>query len=93
MLDIDAELLEYDEKPADTLIADARAFTQLQEAYLPENVREALLPVGARVRHTVMGEGSVLEINEKKRAYLVKFDTIPTPRTISFKAKMERVEQ
>ena len=92
VLDIDAELLEYDEKPAETLIADARTFVQLQEKYLPENLNDALLPVGARVRHAIMGEGSVLEVNETKRAYLVQFDTIPTPRTISFKAKMERVE-
>jgi len=47
--------------------------------------------VGDRIRHAVMGEGTILEIDEGKCAFLIKYDSISTPRRISFKAKLEKV--
>ena len=39
-----------------------------------------------------MGEGVVQALDPESRAYLVKFDCMETPRAISFKARLERVE-
>ena len=91
VLDIDSGLLEYTEKPNDGLIADAREYIAHNEKYMPENLESTLLPIGARVRHEYFGEGCILETNTEKSAYLVKFDSMPTPRTISFRAKLSRV--
>ena len=91
VLDIDSSLLAYTQKPNDGLIADAREYIAYSEKYMPENLERTLLPVGARVRHAYLGEGSILEIDIGKGAYLVQFDSLPTPRTISFRAKLPRV--
>lgn len=90
VLDIDEELLEYTEKN-DTLVADAREYIAYQEKYMPENLEDTLLPVDTRVQHEYFGEGSILEVDVDKGAYVVKFDDIATPRSISFRARLNRV--
>ena len=89
LLDIDPELLEYTAPPREELIADARCYVTANERAMP---REAFTPFqpGQRVRHQVMGPGTVIEVDLAKGAHLVKFDSMPTPRAISFKAKLER---
>ncbi len=91
ILDIDDELLEYDNKPADSLIADAKEYIALREKYMPENLESDLLPAGAKIRHEYLGEGSVLDIDTDKGAYLVQFDSLPTPRAISFRVKLTQL--
>lgn len=91
VLDIDAGLAEYTEKPNDALIADAREYIAYSEKYMPENMEAALFPVGARVRHEYLGEGSILEADTDKGAYLIRFDSVATPRRIAFRAKLTRV--
>lgn len=91
ILDIDDKLLEYDNKPADSLIADAKEYIALREKYMPENLESELLPVGAKIRHEYLGEGSILDIDTDKGAYLVQFDSLPTPRAISFRVKLTQL--
>lgn len=91
VLDIDENLLEYAEKPSDSLIADAKEYIAFNEKYMPENLESELLPVGAKVRHEYLGDGQILDINADKRAYLVKFDSVKTARLISFKVKLEQI--
>lgn len=91
ILDIDDKLLEYDNKPADSLIADAKEYITLREKYMPENLESELLPVGAKIRHEYLGEGSILDIDTDKGAYLVQFDSLPTPRAISFRVKLTQL--
>ncbi|MBE5785442.1 MAG: DNA helicase UvrD [Clostridiales bacterium] len=47
---------------------------------------------GDRVKHDIMGEGTVTAVDESKNAYAVKFDILPTERRISFRAKLERIQ-
>ena len=39
---------------------------------------------GQRVRHSILGTGTMLELDEAKQAWLIRFDGLPTPRRISF---------
>lgn len=91
ILDIDDKLLEYDNKPADSLIADAKEYIALREKYMPENLESELLPIGAKIRHEYLGEGSILDIDTDKGAYLVQFDSLPTKRAISFRVKLTQL--
>lgn len=91
VLDIDRNLLVYTEKPNDSLIADARAYIAHTEKYMPENLESRLFPIGTRVRQEYLGEGSILEIDKEKGAYLIQFDSLPTPRAISFRAKLSQI--
>ncbi len=89
ILDIEEDLLEYAKKPNDALIANARESIAQSEKFMPENLENFLLPVGTAVQHEYLGDGKILDRNKSKGAYLVQFDSIPTPRLISFKTKLK----
>jgi len=46
-----------------------------------------------RVMHAAFGPGTVLSVDMDKGAHLVQFDSMSTPRKISFRAKLERCTQ
>ena len=91
VLDIDDGLMDYAQKPSDTLVKDAREHIAYCNKYMPGNLEKSLLSVGVRVRHEYLGEGSILDIDTGKGAYLVQFDSTPTPRTISFRVKLIQI--
>ena len=92
LLDIGAENMEFTAPPREGLIREARDYIAVSERFLPEEEQKAGFTVGARVRHAVLGEGTVVEIDEEKGAHIVKFDGVATPRAISFRAKLEPAE-
>ncbi|MBE6909993.1 MAG: DNA helicase UvrD [Ruminococcaceae bacterium] len=89
VLDIDQELLEYTRKPAASLVADARSFIDASDRCLPESLDDLVFAAGTRVRHRVFGDGTVVDVDMDRRAHIVQFDDMSTPRAISFKAKLE----
>ncbi len=89
LLDIDPDLLAFTSPPKDSLIADAREYIAWNEKYLPENEADGHFAVGQRVRHQILGPGTVIEIDSLKGAHIVKFDCMETARAISFRAKLE----
>lgn len=88
VLDVDEKYLDYVRPMNDLLIRNARAYTAHQEQFLPENLEADLFQKGARVRHTYLGEGTILEVDRDHSAYRIQFDGMATPRTISFKVKL-----
>ena len=91
VLDINPKLLEYTRPLPEGLIEDARDYISYSEKYMPENLESELLPIGARVRHEYLGEGTILDISTEKGAYLVQFDRMQTPRNISFRVKLGKI--
>ena len=92
VLDIDPELLEYTIKPREGLVAEAREYIEMSRRYLPENLENERLSVGDRVEHSVLGPGTVAEVDVDRGAYVVQFDGMQTPRAIAFRAKLRRLE-
>ena len=92
LLDIDPGLLSYDGTPREDLISDARGYISASENRLSAGEFQPF-PVGQRVMHAILGPGTVVEIDADKGAHLVKFDAMPTPRAISFRAKLEKSEE
>ena len=88
LLDIDPALLDFTAPPREELLREARAFIALRSRRLTEQAPEPF-PPGRRVRHAVFGSGTVLETDLEKGAHLVRFDGLSTPRSISFRAKLE----
>ena len=89
ILDIDRVLLEYVNEPKDSLIDDAKGYIEATVKYMPENLNGIVMPIGQRVRHAVFGEGTVVDVDTDKGAHLIQFDSVETPRMISFKVKLE----
>ncbi len=88
LLDIAPGLLEHTPPPEEGLIKEARACIAASENALPEKEPETF-SVGQRVRHAIMGPGTVVGVDTAKGAHLVRFDGFATPRAISFRAKLE----
>ena len=88
VLDIDPALLEATQKLPDSLMEEARNAIRFSEQRLPEKEPETF-SVGRRVKHPIMGEGTVIGIDTEKGAHVVQFDGMTTPRAISFKARLE----
>ena len=91
ILDIDPHLIEYEEPPREELIKDAREYIDMSAKYLPESEFKPFAE-GTRVSHTVLGPGTVLGADMTKKAHVVKFDSLPTPRAISFKVPLDVAE-
>ena len=89
VLDVDPALLEYTQKPAESLIRGARGYIDASERYMPENRSAFMFAAGQRVRHAIFGDGTVVDVDTEKGAHIVLFDDMETPRNISFKAKLE----
>lgn len=92
LLDIDPALLNYTAPPKESLIRDARDYIAANERMLPAERAESRFNLGQRVRHEILGEGTVLEIDTDKGAYVLQFDSMKTPRRISFRVKLEAIE-
>ena len=93
LLDVDEAHLELTKPRPDGLIAEARAYIEALERNLPENRATTTLPVGTRVRHAVFGPGTVEGVDAARAAHLIRFDSMPTSRAISFRAKLETVDK
>ena len=91
ILDVAPELLEHTEPPEEGLIKEARDYIKASEKYLPEKEAESFA-IGQRVRHAIIGLGTVVDVDTAKGAHIVRFDGFATPRAISFRAKLEAVE-
>ena len=89
LLDIDRELLAFTAPPKESLIRDAREYIAASEKSLPEAVPQERFTVGQRVLHEILGAGTVVEIDRDKGAYVIQFESVRTPRRISFRAKLE----
>ena len=91
LLDVEPGLIEYESPPREELIADTREYIAMKDRLLEQEEQE-LFAIGMQVRHGVLGLGTVEDIDTKKKAYIVRFTDLGTPRAISFRAKLEEVQ-
>jgi DNA helicase-2/ATP-dependent DNA helicase PcrA len=93
ILDIDQNLLEFTEKPDESMITAVRKYIENDSKHLKGAEKLNLLEPGTRVKHAILGAGTVLEINSEEQCYLVQFDEMGTPRQISFKVKLIEIKE
>ena len=91
ILDIDPHLFHYTKEPRAELIKEAREYIGYSQKYMPEKESDVTFSIGQRVRHAVFGDGTVTDVDRDKGAHVVQFDNIKTPRSISFRAKLEKI--
>ena len=91
LLEIEKDLLVCDGRPRDSLVAEARDYIASNERRLSGAAQEpeALFSPGARVHHAAFGAGTVLELDIERRVYVIQFDKMPTPRTLTLRVRLE----
>ena len=86
IFDVDKDLLHYENELPEQLVANAKSYTADSNSYLEKCSALADLSQGDRVKHGILGEGTVLEVDDVKKQYTIAFDGMATPRKMSFKA-------
>ena len=92
ILDIDQDLLEYTAPPQEGLVREARNYIDRTDEILRRDEETEVFARGQRVGHFLFGEGTVVDVDLTKKAHIIQFDEMDTPRAISFRAKLERLE-
>jgi len=88
IFDIDRSLLDFKVELSDSLVQKSRNYIEGFDKNLEKLSSMKGIRTGGRVVHSILGEGTVIEIDEQKKTYLIKFDGIPTARKMSFKAPL-----
>jgi DNA helicase-2/ATP-dependent DNA helicase PcrA len=91
IMDIDPELIEFTEQPNEKMMATVRKYIENESRHLKGAEKLNLLEKGQRVEHAILGAGTILDINLDEESYLVKFDSMETPRQISMKVKLKTI--
>ena len=91
LLDIGEGNMEFTTPPRADLIEAAREHIADSERFLPETAAESAFSPGTRVRHGILGDGTVIDIDPVRGAYEIQFDDVPTNRSISFRTRLERI--
>ncbi len=92
LLDIDPGALQFSNKPSDEYLDEAQAAYALVDLHIAQAQSIGCASRGARIVHPVFGEGVVCDLDDVKRAYIVDFDSLDTPRAISYRAKITVLE-
>ena len=90
LFDINKDCLEYINEPNDALIKETKEYVELNDKLLLKD-KSDLLAEGTRVKHMILGEGTIVSIDYDMQAYVIKFDSSVTERMIAFKVTLELI--
>ena len=90
LFDIEKQYLEYINEPNDALIKETKEYVELSDKLLIKD-KSDLFPEGSRVKHMILGEGTIVSIDQEMQAYVIKFDSSETERMIAFKVTLELI--
>ena len=93
IFDINKRFLNYQVELPEHLVKNARRYIEDSELMLSKLSLLSGLHQNDRVVHGVLGKGTITQVDETKHVYTIKFDTIPTPRKMSFKAPLKKDEE
>ena len=90
LFDIDKKYLEYINEPNDALIKETKEYIELYDKSMIKDKKD-LFEEGSRVKHLILGEGTIVSIDSDMQAYVIKFDSSETERMISFKVSLDLI--
>ena len=90
LFDIEKQYLEYINEPNDALIKETKEYVELSDKLLIKD-KSNLFPEGSRVKHMILGEGTIVSTDQEMQAYVIKFDSSETERMIAFKVTLELI--
>ena len=92
IFDINKRFLHYQVELPEHLVKNARRYIEDSDLMLSKLSLLSGLHQNDRVIHGVLGKGTITQVDETKHVYTIKFDSIPTPRKMSFKAPLKKDE-
>ncbi|MDF2906113.1 MAG: pcrA [Herbinix sp.] len=89
VFNVEKAYLNYTAELEERLVGDASFYIEQNERKLTGDNKR--LKIGDRIRHSVFGNGSIIDMNEEISSYIIQFDTMETTRSISFRIRLELV--
>lgn len=90
IFNVEKAYLSYTVELEEQLLGDAGFYIEQNERKLAGSTLRH--PAGTRIRHSVFGTGLIVALNEEDSCYLIQFDAMETTRSISFKIRLEAIE-
>lgn len=92
ILDIDPDLLDFTAPFKESLVNDAKRYFSYRNRLLKPKEATMRFPLGCRVIHPVFGKGTVTNLDPDLKCYQVQFDSMDTPRNLSFNTRLKKAE-
>lgn len=89
IFNVDRALLSYTDELDERLVFEAESAIKSSEGTLERLAGAPPFQPGDRVIHDILGAGRIVGIDRDTSAYVIRFDCIETPRSISFRVKLE----
>lgn len=89
IFDVDRSLLDCSGDLDESLAQATRAEIASQEKMLAALATAPAFHPGDRIAHSVLGTGEIVSVDRDQSAYVIRFDSTDTPRTINFRARLE----
>ncbi len=91
IFNVEKAYLNYTVELEERLVGDASFYIEQNERKIMGN--NTRFQVGDTIRHSVFGIGKIIDLNEEISSYVIQFETMETTRSISFKIRLERLDQ
>ena len=92
IFNIDKPLLNYKNELPENIVNASKVYINESQKKLEKLNTLSNLSKGDRVNHNILGNGTIIELDNTKHVYTVQFDGIPTPRQMSFKAPLKKLQ-
>ena len=92
IFDMDKKNLDTLSPPPDEMERRAKAYIKTSEDDLRILEKIGDIKIGDAVGHAILGRGTVMEIDARSRTFSIKFEGLPTPRKISFRAPIKKLQ-
>ena len=89
IFNVDRSLLDCSGDLDESLAQATRAEIASQEKMLAALAVAPAFQPGDRIAHSVLGTGEIVSVDRDQSAYVIRFDSTDTPRTINFRARLE----
>ena len=92
IFDIGLDLLDFDSQLPENLKNQAQNYINQSNEILKKLAAVSNLKKGDKVHHNILGDGIIMEADDKKHIYTVLFTGMLTPRQMSFKSPLTKIE-
>lgn len=91
LLEIDPSTLQFSNPPTEVQMEQARKAYGFNDRWIAQMSAAPSYAKGDRISHSVFGQGTIKDVDTEKRAYIIQFDSLPTPRALSFRVTLQKI--
>lgn len=91
IFDVDMNFIDFKVELNQSIIEKSRIYIEDSQKNLQKMTALSEFKSGDKIKHNILGKGTIIEVDLLKKTYLIQFDEISTPRKMSFKAQVQKL--